>query len=92
MNVVKWKEEEGEYFLHTGRTFEIDSEDLGLVNQHSSTVSIDSKYPLEVSEKKMVHADGRTILNIAITHKLIGLLSDYYIYNDLAMDDVEEME
>jgi len=82
VNVVRWKEEGPELFVHTGRTFEVEHEDLGLVDKRSEEVKIASKYPLVISEKNFVTSDGRSIRNIAIEHKLIGLISDYYIYNE----------
>jgi hypothetical protein len=82
VNVVKWKEEGAELFVHTGRTFEVDPEDLGLVDKRSDEVRIASKYPLVITESNFVTSDGRSIRNIAIEHKLIGLISDYYIFNE----------
>lgn len=83
VNIVRWREDPAEIFVHTGRTFDIEMEDLGLVNERSEEVRIDSKYPLVITEKNFVTSDGRSILNIAIEHKLIGLISDYYIYNEV---------
>lgn len=90
INIVKWNEKGSEVFQHTGRTFELDTEDLGLDSEREAEVGIDSKYPLQISEKTFVAPDGKTIRNIAINHKLIGLISDYYIYNEAANVDEKD--
>lgn len=88
VNVVKWKEKGSEVFRHTGETFEVDTEELGLDSEREAEVGIDSKYPLVIAERTFVTSEGRVIRNISINHKLIGLLSDYYIYNEIK-DDID---
>ena len=83
VNVVKWREDGAKVFVHTGKTFQMDPEDLGLVDEHSEEVRIDSNYPLIVSERNFLTSDGKSIKNISMRHDVIGLISDFYIYNEL---------
>ena len=83
VNIVKWREDGPKVFQHSGRTFQVDKEELGLVKEHTETVRIESEFPLEVTERTFTTADGKTIRNLALKHELLGLISDYYIYNDL---------
>jgi hypothetical protein len=82
VNVVEWSEEgDRPKFRHTGETFEISRSELGLDRERSEEIAIDSDFPLVVRYKKWITADGKEILNISMSHKLIGLISDYYLYN-----------
>jgi hypothetical protein len=87
INIVKWKEDGVKVFQHTGKTFQVDKEDLGLVKEHTETVKIESEYPLEITERNFTTSDGKSIRNLSIRHELMGLISDYYLYNELAAKD-----
>ena len=82
VNIVKWREDGPKIFMHTGKTFQLDREDLGLVKEHKEEVKIESEYPLIISERSFLTSDGKSIRNISIEHELIGLISDYYLYNE----------
>lgn len=82
VNIVRWREDGAKVFVHTGKTFQVDKEDLGLVKEHKEEVRIESEYPLVITERNYLTVDGRSIRNISIQHELIGLISDYYLYNE----------
>jgi hypothetical protein len=89
VNIVKWREDGPKVFQHTGKTFQVDKEDLGLIKEHMETVKIESEYPLEIIERNFTTNDGKSIRNIAMRHELLGLISDYYLYNDLAAKETK---
>jgi len=84
VNIVRWREDGAKIFMHTGKTFQVDRDELGLVKEHKEEVRIESEYPLVVTERNYLTSDGRSIRNISIEHELIGLISDYYLYNEPA--------
>ena len=82
VNVVEWTESgDKPKFRHTGETIEVTRSDLGVVEEHTTDVGIGSEYPLIIRHKKYITSDGKEIQNISMSHKLIGLISDYYLYN-----------
>jgi len=60
----------------------LEKEDLGLVKEHRDEVKIDSEFPIVITERTYTTADGKSIRNLSIEHELIGLISDYYLFND----------
>jgi hypothetical protein len=82
VNIVRWREDGTKVFMHTGKTFQVEKDELGLVKEHMEEVRIESEFPLIVTERNYLTADGKSIRNISLTHELIGLISDYYIYNE----------
>jgi len=89
VNIVRWREDGAKAFQHTGKTFQVDKEDLGLVKEHTETVKIESEFPLEITERSYTTPEGKTIRNISMRHELLGLISDYYLYNDLGAKETK---